>query len=164
MGDYVASINSVLTNQSQLMSGVNRVYPANSLNNLVSTAQRQERENIQSITNSANDGEIGKRLNLAQLYKEKYDVLSANTKLMTDNQGIFVSDFNENTEKIDQLNNIISTKNKTIQINYYEQTKKDRIIYIMQKIILFLFLMIVPVILIAMNYLSILIGIIFIQN
>jgi hypothetical protein len=162
MGDYQTTINSILQNQRQLMSGVNNVYPGFSLNNLVSDAQRQERERIASITNAAQDVNIQKHLNLAQLYGDKYDVLSTNIKLMADNKDIFLNNFNENTEKIDQLNNVISTKNKIIQINYYEQTKKDRIIFIMTKIILYLFLMIVPVILMAMNYLSVLYGIIFI--
>jgi Ca2+/Na+ antiporter len=81
---------------------------------------------------------------------------------MGDNRNTYNLDFNENVEKIDQLNNIISTKNKIIKINEYEQTKKDRIIYIMQKIILFLILMILPVIFMAMGYLSVIIGIIFI--
>jgi heme/copper-type cytochrome/quinol oxidase subunit 4 len=162
MGDYQTAINSILTNQRQLMSGVNNVYPGFSLNNLVSQAQRDERARIAGITNALRDSVIQKHLNLAQLYGDKYDVLSTNIKLMSDNKDMFLNNFNENTEKIDQLNNVISTKNKIIQINYYEQTKKDRIIFIMTKIILYLFLMIIPVILVAMNYLSVLFGIIFI--
>ena len=162
MGDYQTAINSILTNQRQLMSGVNNVYPGFSLNNLVSQAQRDERARIADITNARRDTDIQKNLNLAQLYGDKYDVLSTNIKLMSDNKDMFLNNFNENTEKIDQLNNVISTKNKIIQINYYEQTKKDRIIFIMTKIILYLFLMIIPVILVAMNYLSVLFGIIFI--
>lgn len=162
MGDYQTTINSILQSQRQLMSGVNNVYPGFSLNNLVSDAQRQERANIAGITNAAQDVDIQKHLNLAQLYGEKYDVLSTNIKLIADNKDMFLTNFNENTEKIDQLNNAISTKNKIIQINYYEQTKKDRIIFIMTRIILYLFLMIFPVILIAMNYLSVVYGIIFI--
>jgi hypothetical protein len=162
MGDYQTAINSILTNQRQLMSGVNNVYPGFSLNNLVSQAQRDERARIANITNALRDTDIQKHLNLAQLYGDKYDVLSTNIKLMSDNKDMFLNNFNENTEKIDQLNNVISTKNKIIQINYYEQTKKDRIIFIMTKIILYLFLMIIPVILVAMNYLSVLFGIIFI--
>lgn len=162
MVDYLTALNTILTNQRQLMSGVNNVYPGFSLNNLVSQAQRDERARIADITNARRDTDIQKHLNLAQLYGDKYDVLSTNIKLMSDNKDMFLNNFNENTEKIDQLNNVISTKNKIIQINYYEQTKKDRIIFIMTKIILYLFLMIIPVILVAMNYLSVLFGIIFI--
>ena len=116
MGDYQTTINSILTNQRQLMSGVNNVYPGFSLNNLVSDAQRQQRQNIAGITNSAEDANIQKHLNLAQLYGDKYDVLNTNIKLMADNNDMFLTNFNENTEKIDQLNNVISTKNKIIQI------------------------------------------------
>jgi len=162
MGDYSSTINSILQNQRQLMSGVNNVYPGFNLGNLVSQTQTRERGNIAGITNSAQDATLTKWINLADLYRDKYDILSTNKQLMTDNKDIFISDFNENTEKIDQLNNVISTKNKIIQINYYEQTKKDRIIFIMTKIILFLFLMIFPVILMGMNYLPVLYGIIFI--
>jgi len=162
MGDYSSTINSILQNQRQLMSGVNNVYPGFNLGNLVSQTQTRERGNIAGITNSAQDATLTKWINLADLYRDKYDILSTNKQLMADNKDIFISDFNENTEKIDQLNNVISTKNKIIQINYYEQTKKDRIIFIMTKIILFLFLMIFPVILMGMNYLPVLYGIIFI--
>jgi len=162
MGDYSSIINSILQNQRQLMSGVNNVYPGFNLGNLVSQAQAQERANIAGITRSAQDATTTKWINLADLFRDKYDVLSTKQRLMNDNKDIFISDFNENTKKIDQLNNVISTKNKIIQINYYEQTKKDRIIFIMTRIILYLFLMIFPVILIAMNYLSVVYGIIFI--
>jgi hypothetical protein len=162
MGDFSSQINSILSNQKYLMSNVNSVYPSFSLANLVSNEQKNERENIKNIKAQQGDVELEKTLNLAKLYQDKYNVLSANRTLMDDNQKIYLSDFNENTEKIDQLNNVISTKNKIIQINYYEQTKKDRIIYIMKKVILFLVLMTIPIIFMAMGYISIVIGIIFI--
>jgi hypothetical protein len=162
MGDFSSKIDSILTNQKYLMSNVNTVYPSFSLANLVSNEQKLEREKIKNIQAQQNDGELQKKINLANLYQDEYNVLSANKKLMDDNQKIYFSDFNENTEKIDQLNNVISTKNKTIQINHYEQSKKDRIIFIMKKIILFLFLMIIPVIFMAMGYISVLLGIVFI--
>jgi hypothetical protein len=162
MGDFSSQIDSILNNQKFLMSEVNNVYPSFSLANLVSTEQNNEREKIKNIKAQQSDVVLQKTLNLAKLYQDEYNVLSVNRKLMDDNQKIYLSDFNENTEKIDQLNNVISTKNKIIQINEYEQTKKDRIIYIMKKIILFLVLMIIPIIFMAMGYLSIITGIIFI--
>ena len=162
MGEFLGKVNELLDRQNYLMSNVNNVYPLVSLANLVSNEQKTQRENIKNIQAQADGSQINKQLNLANLYKNKYDVLSTNTKLMDDNQNIYNSDFNENIEKIDQLNNVISTKNKIIQINQYEQIKKERLILIMKKIILFLFLMIIPVIFMAMGYLSILIGIIFI--
>jgi heme/copper-type cytochrome/quinol oxidase subunit 4 len=162
MGDFSSQIDSILSNQKYLMSEVNNVYPSFSLANLVSTEQNIEREKIKNIKAQQGDVELQKTLNLAKLYQDEYNVLSVNRKLMDDNQKIYLSDFNENTEKIDQLNNVISTKNKIIQINEYEQSKKDRIIYIMKKIILFLVLMIIPIIFMAMDYLSIITGIIFI--
>jgi hypothetical protein len=162
MGDFSSQINSILDNQKYLMSNVNSVYPSFSLANLVSDAQKREREGIKGIQAQQNEVELQKTLNLAKLYQDKYDVLSANRTLMDNNQKIYLSDFNENIEKIDKLNNTISTKNKIIQINEYEQSKKDRVIYIMKKTILFLVLMIIPIIFMAMNYISILMGIIFI--
>ena len=162
MGDFSRRIDSILTNQKYLMSNVNSVYPSFSLANLVSNEQKLERDKIKNIQAQQSDVELQKTLNLAKLYQDEYNVLSANRTLMDDNQKIYLSDFNENTEKIDQLNNVISTKNKIIQINYYEQTKKDRIIYIMKKVILFLVLMTIPIIFMAMGYLSIVMGIIFI--
>ena len=162
MGEFLGKVNELLDRQNYLMSNVNNVYPLVSLANLVSNEQKTQRENIKNIQAQADGSQINKQLNLANLYKNKYDVLSTNTKLMDDNKKIYLSDFNENIEKIDQLNNVISTKNKIIQINQYEQSKKERLILIMKKIILFLVLMIIPVIFMAMGYLSILIGIIFI--
>ena len=162
MGDFSSKIDLILTNQKYLMSNVNTVYPSFSLANLVSNEQKVEREKIKNIQAQQSDVNLQKNINLANLYQDEYNVLSANKKLMDDNQKIYVSDFNENMEKIDQLNNVISTKNKTIQINHYEQSKKDRVIFIMKKIILFLFLMIIPVIFMAMGYISVLLGIVFI--
>lgn len=162
MGEFLDKVNNLLNNQRYLMSNVNNVYPLVSLANLVSNEQNTEREKIINIRAQESDVELQKSINLANLYRNKYDVLSTNKKLMDDNQKIYLSDFNENIEKIDKLNNVISTKNKIIQINQYEQSKKDRLILIMKKIILFLVLMIIPVIFMAMGYLSILMGIIFI--
>jgi hypothetical protein len=162
MGDYEAQIKTIIDNQKYLMSGVNTVYPSFSLGDLVDSASKSQSDSINTYKNQENTENIQKHLNLLKLYKDEDEVLNINTNLMVNNKNIYDSDFNENVEKIDKLNNIISTKNKTIQINEYEQLKKDRIIYIMQKIILFLILMILPIILMAMGYISIIIGIIFI--
>lgn len=162
MGDYSAQINTMIDNQKYLMSGVNTVYPSFSLDNLINAATNSQYDGIKGYDRDKQNEDIQTRLNLAKLYTDENEVLSINDKLMINNKNVYDSDFNENTEKIDQLNNVISTKNKTIQINEYEQTKKDRIIYIMKKIILFIVLMILPLILIAMGYVSFVIGIIFI--
>lgn len=162
MGDYQRQINSLLDNQKYLMSGVNTVYPSFSLGNLVNKERSAELKSIQEYDKEKQNQNIQTRLNLAGLYNEQIEVLDISKKLLSSNRDTYTSDFNENVEKIDQLNNVISTKNKIIKINEYEQTKKDRIIYIMQKIILYLVLMIVPVIFMAMGYLSIVIGIVFI--
>lgn len=162
MGDYARQVSTMLSNQKYLMSGVNTVYPSFSLGNLVNAATNAQYKSIQSYDKEKENTDIQKHLNLAKLYTDQNQVLSANTKLMVNNKDIFDSDFSENIEKIDQLNNVISTKNKIIQINEYEKSKKERIIYIMQKIILFIILMIVPVIFMTMGYISIVIGIIFI--
>lgn len=162
MGDYASKVNTMLSNQKYLMSGVNTVYPSFSLGNLVNSATKSQYDSIKSYGIGQTNVDVQKHLNLAKLYTDQNQVLSANTKLMINNKDIFDSDFSENIEKIDQLNNVISTKNKIIQINEYEKSKKERIIYIMQKIILFIILMIVPVIFMTMGYLSIVIGIVFI--
>lgn len=162
MGDYQKQINSLLENQKYLMSGVNSVYPSFSLGDLVNKERDTELKTIQSYDNNQADQNIKTRLNLANLYNEENTVLDISKKLLSSNKDTYIIDFNENTEKIDKLNNVISTKNKIIKINEYEQTKKDRIIYIMKKIILFLILMIIPVIFMAMGYISIVIGIVFI--
>jgi heme/copper-type cytochrome/quinol oxidase subunit 4 len=163
MGDnYQSQINKLLDNQKYLMSGVNTVYPGFSLDNLINQATKTEYDGIVKFNNEATNVNIQTRLNLAKLYNEQNEVLSTNQLLFGSNKDIYNSDFNENIEKIDQLNNIISTKNQTIKINEYEQSKKDRIIYLMKKIILFLVLMIIPIIFIAMEFVSIVTGIIFI--
>lgn len=162
MSDYSSEINTMISNQKSLMSGVNTVYPSFSLANLVNTQTKDQYDAIKGYDSEKRDIDIQKHLNLAKLYTDQNEVLSTNKELMVNNKDIFDSDFNENIEKIDQLNSVISTKNKIIKINEYEQSKKDRIIYIMQKVILFLVLMIVPVIFMAMGYLTIVYGIIFI--
>lgn len=162
MGDYSDQIDKIMTNQKYLLTGVNTVYPSFSLGDLLNSATNSQYDEIKKITETKDNEKLQKYLNLAKLYNSENEVLSVNEKLMMNNKDIYEFDFNENIEKIDQLNNIISTKNKTIQINEYEQTKKDRIIFIMKKTILFLVLMIIPVIFMAMGYLSIIMGIIFI--
>jgi hypothetical protein len=162
MGEYQSQINSMIANQKYLMSGVNTVYPSLSLGDLVNKERDAQFKIINAYDKEKQDIKTKTLLNLASLYNEQNDVLDISKKLMGDNRETSNLDFNENVEKIDQLNNVISTKNKIIKINEYEQTKKDRIIYIMKKIILFLILMIVPIIFIAMGYLSVVIGIIFI--
>jgi heme/copper-type cytochrome/quinol oxidase subunit 4 len=162
MADYQNQINKLLENQKYLMSGVNTVYPSFSLDSLINSTRKAEYDGIKNYDSQKENVKIQTRLNLANLYNEQNEVLSANQKLIVNNKDIYDLDFNENIEKIDQLNNVISTKNKIIQINEYEQSKKDRIIYLMKKIILFLVLMIIPIIFIAMSFVSIVTGIIFI--
>jgi len=162
MGDYSEQINKLINDQKYLMSGVNSIYPSFSLDQLINKEQQNEYENLKKIQNAQRDINLKKRLNLAKLFNEQNEVLNLNDKVLLNNNKIFISEFNENVEKINKLNNVISTKNKIIQINEYEQTKKDRIIIILKKIILFIVLMFLPVIAIAMNFISILSGIIFI--
>lgn len=162
MGEYQSQINSMIEKQKYLMSGVNTVYPSLSLGDLVNKERDAQFNIINKYDTDKQNQDIQTRLNLANLYNEQNDVLDISKKLMGDNRETYNIDFSENVEKIDQLNNVISTKNKIIKINEYEQTKKDRIIYIMKKVILFLILMIIPVILMATGYLSFVIGIIFI--
>jgi hypothetical protein len=162
MGDYVSQINSLLENQKYLMSDVNSVYPSSYIGDLTNKVSKSESEEIKKIKKNKENLNLQTRLNLANLYNKQSEILNINNKVIKNNKDIYISDFNENIEKIDQLNNIISTKNKSIQINQYEQLKKDRIIFIMKKIILFLFLMILPQMLMVMGHLSIVNGIIFI--
>lgn len=162
MGDYTTQINKLLNDQTYLISGVNTIYPAFSLDKLISNEQNIEYNNINKIINAKNDLNLQKKLNLAKIYNENNEVLSLNDKLLVNNNGLYISEFNENVEKLNKLNNIISTKNKIIKINEYEQLKKDRIILIMKKIILYLVLMIIPIVSIAMNFISVIYGIIFI--
>jgi hypothetical protein len=136
MGDYQSQINSMISNQKYLMSGVNTIYPSFSLGDLVNKERDTQFNIINKYDKEKKNQSIQTRLNLANLYNEQNQVLDISKKLIGNNRETYNLDFNENVEKIDQLNNIISTKNKIIKINEYEQTKKDRIIYIMQKIIL----------------------------
>lgn len=162
MGDYSSQINTLIDNQKYLMSGVNTVYPSFYLGDIIKNETKTEYEKIKNIKNNENNVNLQTRLNLVKLYNDENEVLGLNDKLIANNKDIYNSDFTENINKIDQLNNIISTKNKSIQINQYEQSKKDRIIYIMKKIILFIVLMIIPLIFMGMGYLSIINGILFI--
>lgn len=162
MGDYQSQTNSLLDNQKYLMENVNAVYPGASLNNLASNTAQAQFKAIQGYNSDEKNINVKTRLNLASLYNDEINVLDLNKKLISGNTDTYNSDFNENVERIDKLNSIISTKNKIIKINEYEQTKKDRIILIMNKVILYLVLMLVPVILMGMGYLSIIIGIVFI--
>jgi hypothetical protein len=162
MGDYSQQINKLLDDQKYLMSGVNTVYPLFSLDQLINNEQSIEFDKIKKFKIDLNNLNLKKKFNLAKLYNEHNEVLSLNEKMILKNKDLYNSDFNENVKKINDLNHIISTKNKTIQINEYEQTKKDRIILIMKKIILFLVLMILPILSIAINIISFANGMLFI--
>ena len=162
MSDYSRQLQQIIDNQKYLMSDVNTVYPSFSLDTLYSSESKAEYNKIKSYNNEKNNNEINTKLNLAKLYNDENIVLNVNNKLMKNNNDVYNSDFTDNIINIDKLNSTISTKNKIIQINEYEQMKKDRIIFIMTKIILFLFLMIVPVIFIAIGYISLITGILFI--
>ena len=112
MGYYQKEINSLLENQKYLMSGVNTVYPSFSLNSLVDTEKAKELESIQEYDKEKKNQDIQTRLNLAQLYTDQNNVLDISKKLLSSNRDTYTNDFSENVEKIDQLNNVISTKNK----------------------------------------------------
>jgi len=162
MSDYSTQIQQILNNQKFLMGGINTVYPSIQLDSLYNSQLKAQYDSIQRYASEKITPDIQKRLNMAKLYNSENEVLSVNDKLMSNNNEVYNSDFNENIINIDKLNNTISTKNKIIQINEYEQMKKDRIIFIMNRIILFLILMIVPVIFMAMGYISLIVGILFI--
>ena len=162
MGDYSSQINTLMDNQKYLMSDVNTVYPSFYLGDIINKVSKSEYDGITQFDKDKKNVEIQTRLNLAKLYNDENEILNFNDKLIKKNKNTYITDFNENIEKIDQLNNIISTKNKAIQINQYEQLKKDRIIFIMKKIILFLVLMIIPQILMLMGVVTIMNGILFI--
>lgn len=162
MSDYSTQIQQIINNQKFLMGDINTVYQSVPLNNLYNSELKAQYDKIKDYDSQKQNENIQKHLNLAKLYNDENEVLSVNDKLMNNNNDVYNSDFSENIIKIDKLNNIISTKNKIIQINEYEQMKKDRIIFIMTRIILFIILIIIPVIFIAMGYVSLIFGILFI--
>lgn len=162
MSDYSRQLQQIIDNQKYLMSDVNTVYPSFSLDTLYSSESKAEYNKIKSYNNEKNNNEINTKLNLAKLYNDENIVLNVNNKLMKNNNDVYNSDFTDNIINIDKLNSTISTKNKIIQINEYEQMKKDRIIFLMTRIILFIILMIVPVIFMAMGFISVVTGILFI--
>ena len=159
---YEDNINSILNNQKFLMDNINNVYKSDSLRELYDIANNNESTNIKKYIFKKDDLYTQKNFNLIKLLEKENEVLSANSNLIDKSNNIYIDEFNENIMKINKLDDVISTKNKIIQINDYEYNNKDKIIYIMKTIILYLVLMIIPIIFLSLGYVSKLYGFLFI--
>jgi len=159
---YKDNIDSVIDKQKYLMNNMHTVYKSDSLLNLYDKATNNESSNIKGYISDKNYIYSQKNLNLMKLLLKENEVLGANNNIIDKSDNIYTDEFNENIIKINKLNDVISTKNKIIQINDYEYNNKDRIVYILKTIILYLVLMILPVIFISLGYVSKLFGFLFI--
>lgn len=159
---YKDNIDSVINKQKYLMDNMHLVYKNDSLVNLYNSAKSNESSSIDKYRLDRNSVYTQKNLNLMKLLEKENNILSANSNIIDKSNNIYIDEFNENIMKINKLNDVISTKNKIIQINEYEYNNKDRIIYILKTIILYLVLMILPIIFISLGYVSKLYGFLFI--
>ena len=119
----------------------------------------------QRISNYAAEKEysfVERVRNLQELLELNQNIDKINSDLLT--ESIKTADVNtiDNVKTLNVLNNEIMTKSRIIMMNENTYNNKEFIVSIMQSIILYLFLMILPVLLISLGNISFLTGIIFI--
>jgi len=127
-----------------------RVYENKDLKKNYDDVQYLERSAIDSYKVQKNQVDINKLAYLGNVLNADLSLGDSDIDFIDKSIEKYQLEFNKNIEKVNYLDKEIMTKDKLIIINEGESNKKERTVNLLQKFVLFLFLMLIPVIL--MNF------------
>jgi hypothetical protein len=145
-----------------VVNNVSSVYNGKPLAPQVKGTEYNQRYQINSYNQLKDTSNVERIYNLKKMLDLNKSVDKINDGILNETIKVYDEDAIENVKTLNDINLEIMTKSEVISLNDKVLHKRNMIISIMQSIILYLFLMILPVILMSLGNITILFGFLFI--
>ena len=145
-----------------VVNNVSSVYNGKPLAPQVKETEINQRYQINSYNQLKDTSNVERIYNLKKMLDLNKSVDKINNGILNETIKVYDEDAIENVKTLNDINREIMTKSEVISLNDNVLKKRNMIISIMQSIILYLFLMILPVILMSLGNITLLFGFLFI--
>ncbi len=155
-------IQQAYNDMDNIVNNISSVYNGKPLAPQIKETEDKQREQINSYQQLKDTSQIERLYNLKKMLDLGKSVDKINDGILDETLKVYDEDAIDNVKTLNELNREIMTKSEVISLNDKVFHKRNQIISIMQSIILYLFLMILPVILMSLGNITLLFGFIFI--
>jgi len=155
-------IQQAYNDMDNIVNNISSVYNGKPLGPQIKATEDKQREQINSYQQLKDTVPIERLYNLKKMLDLEKSVDRINDGILDDTLKVYDEDAIDNVKTLNELNREIMTKSEVISLNDKVLHKRNQIISIMKSIILYLFLMILPVILMSLGNITLLFGFIFI--
>jgi hypothetical protein len=145
-----------------VVNNVSSVYNGKPLAPQVKETEFKQKLQINSYNQLKDTSNVERIYNLKKMLDLNKSVDKINDGILNETIKVYDEDAIENVKTLNDINREIMTKSEVISLNDKVLKKRNMIISIMQSIILYLFLMILPVILMSLGNITLLFGFLFI--
>jgi hypothetical protein len=145
-----------------VVNNISSIYNGKPMEPQVRETEAQQQSKINSYQQLKNTSQIERIYNLKKMLNLNKSVEKINDGMLDETIKVYDEDAIENVKTLNDINRKIMTKSQVISLNDAVLHRRNMIISIMKSIILYLFLMILPVILMSLGNITLLFGFIFI--
>ena len=156
------SVQNAYNGMDNIVNNFHSIYRGKPIAPQVSRTENQQRTLINSYQQLKDTSQIDRLYNLKKMLDLSKSVDKINNGILDETIKVYDEDTIENVKTLNEINHEIMTKSQVISLNDVILHKRNRIISIMQSIILYLFLMILPVLLMSLGNITLQFGFIFI--
>ena len=158
----MTDIQQAYNDMNNVVNNISSIYNGNPMEPRVRETEAQQRSKINSYQQLKNTSQIERIYNLKDMLDLNKSVEKINDGMLDETIKVYDEDAIENVKTLNDINREIMTKSQVISLNDIVFHRRNMIISIMKSIILYLFLMILPVILMSLGNITLLFGFIFI--
>lgn len=158
----MTQIQQAYNDMDNIVNNISSVYNGKPLAPQIKATEDKQREQINSYQQLKDTSQIERLYNLKKMLDLGKSVDKINDGILDETLKVYDEDAIDNVKTLNDINHEIMTKSQVISLNDKVLHKRNQIISIMQSIILYLFLMILPVILMSLGNITLLFGFIFI--
>ena len=158
----MSPIQQAYFNMDNIVNNISSVYNGKPLLPQVKANEAKQRAQIQMYQKLKDTNKIARIYNLKNMLDLNKSVDKINDGMLDETIKVYDEDAIDNIKTLNDINQEIMTKDEVIFLNDNVHKKRNIIISIMKSIILYLFLMILPVLLMSLGNITLLFGFIFI--
>jgi len=158
----MTQIQQAYNDMDNIVNNISSVYNGKPLGPQIKATEDKQRKQINSYQQLKDTSQIERLYNLKKMLDLGKSVDKINDGILDETLKVYDEDAIDNVKTLNDINHEIMTKSQVISLNDKVLHKRNQIISIMQSIILYLFLMILPVILMSLGNITLLFGFIFI--
>ena len=160
--DDMSQTQKAYFDMDNVVNNISSVYNGKPLAPQVEATKNQQHVKINSYQQLKDTSQIERLYNLKKMLDLGKSVDKINDGILDNTIKVYDEDAIDNVKTLNELNRHLMTKSEVISLNDIVLHKRNQIISIMKSIILYLFLMILPVILMSLGNITLQFGFIFI--